>query len=72
MNFGEKLKDLRTQKGWSQENLAKKMGVTRRTFTGGSGRLRGRMSEYFWATARPSLVFLKSSIESSSFRYLAL
>ena len=34
MNFGEKLKDLRTQKGWSQENLAKKMGVTRRTIGG--------------------------------------
>ena len=31
MNFGEKLKDLRTQKGWSQEELAKQMGVTRRT-----------------------------------------
>ena len=26
MNFGEKLKDLRTQKGWSQEELAKQMG----------------------------------------------
>lgn len=34
MNFGEKLKDLRTQKGWSQEELAKQMGVTRRTIGG--------------------------------------
>ena len=34
MNFGEKLKDLRTQKGWSQEDLAKQMGVTRRTIGG--------------------------------------
>ena len=34
MNFGEKLKDLRTQKGWSQEKLAKQMGVTRRTIGG--------------------------------------
>lgn len=31
MNFGEKLKDLRTQRGWSQEELAKKLGLTRRT-----------------------------------------
>lgn len=34
MNFGEKLKDLRTQKGWSQEELAKQMGVARRTIGG--------------------------------------
>lgn len=34
MNFGEKLKGLRTQKGWSQEELAKQMGVTRRTIGG--------------------------------------
>ena len=34
MTFGEKLKDLRTQKGWSQEKLAKQMGVTRRTIGG--------------------------------------
>lgn len=34
MNFGKKLKDLRTQKGWSQEELAKQMGVTRRTIGG--------------------------------------
>ena len=34
MNFGEKLKVLRTQKGWSQEELAKQMGVTRRTIGG--------------------------------------
>ena len=34
MNFGEKLKDLRTQKEWSQEELAKQMGVTRRTIGG--------------------------------------
>ena len=34
MNFGEKLKDLRTQKGGSQEELAKQMGVTRRTIVG--------------------------------------
>lgn len=31
MTFGEKLKDLRTRKGISQESLAKILGVTRRT-----------------------------------------
>ncbi|NCC61448.1 MAG: helix-turn-helix domain-containing protein [Verrucomicrobiae bacterium] len=31
MNFGEKLKGLRTQRGWSQEELAKELGLTRRT-----------------------------------------
>ena len=41
-------------------------------FTGGSGRLRWRMSAYFCATFRPSLVFLKSAIESSLLHYLAL
>ena len=31
MTFGEKVKDLRTQKEWSQEALAKMLGVSRRT-----------------------------------------
>ena len=40
-------------------------------FAGGSGRERWRMSAYFCATSRPSLVFLKSAIKSS-LHYLAL
>lgn len=31
MNFGEKVRELRTQKGMSQGQLAKELGVTRRT-----------------------------------------
>lgn len=31
MNFGEKVRSLRTQKGMSQNQLAKELGVTRRT-----------------------------------------
>ena len=31
MTFGEKVKDLRTKKEWSQEALAKMLGVSRRT-----------------------------------------
>lgn len=31
MNFGEKVKQLRTEKGWSQAELAKKIGKSQRT-----------------------------------------
>lgn len=31
MNFGEKVRELRKQNGWSQEELARKLGVSLRT-----------------------------------------
>lgn len=34
MNFGEKLQMLRTQKGFTREELAEKIGVTKRTVQG--------------------------------------
>ena len=33
MTFGEKIKTLRNEKGWSQDELAKKLGVNRRAIS---------------------------------------
>ncbi len=33
MTFGEKIKTLRNEKGWSQDELAKKLGVNRRSIS---------------------------------------
>lgn len=34
MNFGEKVRQLRTERGWSQAELGKKIGKTQRTIVG--------------------------------------
>ena len=56
MTFGEKLKELRLMKDWSQDTLAKEIGVSRRTI------IASKTERAILAT----LLSMKSSLRSST------